>query len=289
VSGEISHSLYQEKALSVHEKRLGSVLFCCATPNSDLTIEVNNAAANTRFPQVDRMLTRVIKVHKVVDNVVILTLQLPTEKRLEYFAGQYVEFVLPNGRRRSYSIANAPHINDYLSFHIQWVPGGLFTEQVFTSSMKERDILRIEGPFGRFFLREESEKPMVLLASGTGFSPIKAIIERYIYKGYRRPIRLYWGGKNLKDLYMARLCEEWENTLPNFDFIPVLSATKDKWQGRTGFVHQAVVADLPDLSNHQVYACGSPAMVDAAKCDFVNICKLPDEEFYADSFISRMD
>ena len=285
LDGEISHGFYQEKALSQYERQLGFALFCCAVPHSDITIEINSEAFSIHPSQISEISTRVIKLHKIVDDVVILTLQLPTNKRLEYLAGQYIEFVLPNGKRRSYSIANIPYNNENLSFHIQYVSGGLFTEQVFTS-MREKDILRVEGPFGSFFLREDSEKPIVLLASGTGFSPIKAIVEQYIYKGYERPIRLYWGGKSPKNLYMMELCKEWENTLPDFSFVPVISnmQIEDKWQGRTGFVHQAVIDDLPDLSVYQVYACGSPIMINAAKNDFVEICKLPAEEFYADPF-----
>jgi len=290
LSGEISHNLYQEKALSDHEIKLGFALLCCSTPNSDLTIEIDSAAASTNLFQTKKLSARVTKIYKITDNVMVLTLQLPSKKKLEYLAGQYIEFVLDNGKRRSYSLASAPYSSGYLSFHIRHIPGGLFTEQVFTS-MRERDILRIEGPFGSFFLQEDSEKPMLLLASGTGFAPVKAIVERYIYKGYKRPIRLYWGGKSIKDLYMIKLCEEWVRILPDFKFIPVISNVRpvDEWQGRTGFAHQAVIDDIPDLSSYQVYACGSPIMIDAAKYNFVKVCKLPAEEFYADAFTSKID
>jgi CDP-4-dehydro-6-deoxyglucose reductase len=157
--------------------------------------------------------------------------------------------------------------------------------------MKERDILRFEGPLGTFFLREDSDKPMVLLASGTGFAPIKAIIEHAAHEKIERPMLLYWGGRRPQDLYMHALCEQWAQTLPNFKYVPVVSdaLAEDKWSGRTGFVHRAVLEDLPDLSNYQVYACGAPVMVDSAKRDFVALCKLPEEEFYADSFTTEAD
>jgi CDP-4-dehydro-6-deoxyglucose reductase len=170
------------------------------------------------------------------------------------------------------------------------MPGGVFTDQVFTT-MKERDILRFEGPLGTFFLREDSEKPIVLVASGTGFAPVKAIVEQAVHTKSGRPMTLYWGGRRPSDLYMMALCEEWARTLPQFRFVPVISDARaeDAWAGRTGFVHQAVMADFPDLSGHQVYACGAPLMIEAAKRDFTASCHLPEDEFYADAFTSQAD
>jgi CDP-4-dehydro-6-deoxyglucose reductase len=289
LDGDITHGAHQEKALPVKEEQLGFALFCCATPHSDLTIEAREVAGIGEFP-VRKMPTRVVKLDKVADDVIVLSLQLPANERLQYLAGQYVEFMLRDGKRRSYSMANAPYKDEYLTLHIRHMPGGLFTDQVF-SSMKERDILRLEGPLGTFFLREDSDKPMVLLASGTGFAPIKAMIEQSAHTGSLRPITLYWGGRRPQDLYMMALCEEWARTLPNFKFVPVISNAQpeDQWQGRSGFVHQAVIEDLPDLSAYQVYACGAPIVVESAQRDFVALCKLPAEEFYADSFTSEAD
>jgi CDP-4-dehydro-6-deoxyglucose reductase len=289
LDGEISHGAHQEKALPVKEEQLGFALFCCATPHSDVTIEAREVAGIGEFP-VRKMPTRVAKIDKVADDVVVLSLQLPANERLQYLAGQYIEFILRDGKRRSYSMANAPYKDEHLTLHIRHMPGGLFTDQVF-STLKERDILRMEGPLGTFFLREDSDKPMVLLASGTGFAPIKALVEQCAHTGSQRPITLYWGGRRPQDLYMMALCEEWAATLPNFKFVPVISNAQpeDQWQGRSGFVHQAVIDDLPDLSAYQVYACGAPVVVESAQRDFVALCKLPAEEFYADSFTSEAD
>jgi CDP-4-dehydro-6-deoxyglucose reductase len=155
--------------------------------------------------------------------------------------------------------------------------------------MKERDILRFEGPLGTFFLRQDSEKPIIFVASGTGFAPIKSIIEASRHKGVTRPMTLYWGGRRPKDLYMNALAESWVG--PGFRYVPVVSDARpeDGWQGRTGFVHRAVMQDFPDLSGYQVYACGVPIMVDSARKDFTTMCKLPDEEFFADSFTTQAD
>lgn len=289
VTGEISHRPHQDKALSSEEESKGWSLFCCATPHSDVTIEAREVLGIGEYP-VKKMPTRVAKLEKLAPDVMAISLQLPANERLQYRAGQYIEFMLKDGQRRSYSLANPPHSDEQLSLHVRHMPGGVFTDQVF-GTMKERDILRFEGPLGSFFLREDSDKPMILLASGTGFAPIKAVIEHAVHIGSTRPMTLYWGGRRPQDLYMDALCRQWTQEIPHFTYVPVVSdaLAEDGWQGRSGFVHQAVMADYPDLSGHQVYACGAPVVVDSAQRDFGAQCRLPAEEFYADSFISAAD
>lgn len=289
LSGTVTHGPHQQKALSAEEEASGCALFCCAIPDSDIVIEAREVLGVGEFP-VKKMPSRIASMEKVSDDVMLISLQLPANERLQYLAGQYIEFILRDGKRRSYSMANAPHADEKITLHVRHMPGGLFTDQVF-GTLKERDILRFEGPFGTFFLREDSDKPIVLLASGTGFAPIKAIIEHAAYIGCTRPITLYWGGRRPNDLYMNALCEEWARTLPNFRYVPVISDAlpQDNWQGRSGFVHRAVIDDLPDLSGYQAYACGAPVMVDSAQRDFIALCHLPQDEFYADSFTSEAD
>jgi CDP-4-dehydro-6-deoxyglucose reductase len=226
--------------------------------------------------------------------VAILTLQLPAAERFQFLAGQYLEFLLKDGQRRAYSIANAPGQEGPLELHIRHLPGGLFTDFVFGATdpaLKEKDILRFEGPLGSFFLQEDSQKPIIFVAAGTGFAPIKSIIEQMQLKKIQRPIHLYWGGRRPCDLYLDTLCQGWAETIPDFQYIPVISDAlpADHWTGRTGFVHQAVIADHPNLAAFQVYACGAPVMVNAARQDFSSQCHLPEEEFYADSFTSAAD
>lgn len=289
LSGSVSHRPHQEKALSVREEEQGAALFCCALPHSDLVIEVREVVGAGDL-QVKMLPTRIAKMERVSSDVMILWLQLPAAERLQFKAGQYLEFLLKDGARRSYSLANAPHEEGLLSLHIRHVPGGLFTDHVF-ASMKEREILRFEAPLGTFFLREESDKPIVLLASGTGFAPVKAMVEHAAYLGLHRPMTLYWGGRRPGDLYMDALAQKWAQTLPHFRYIPVVSNAQpeDAWPGRTGLVHQAVLQDLPDLSAYQVYACGNPAMVEAAQQDFSALAGLPQEEFFADAFLTEAD
>ncbi|NMM38648.1 MAG: CDP-6-deoxy-delta-3,4-glucoseen reductase [Glaciimonas sp.] len=289
LSGTAKHGTHQQKALSTEEEANGLALFCCATPLSDLVIEAHEVLSVGEFP-VRKMPARIAALEKMSADVMLISLQLPANERLQYLAGQYIELMLRDGKRRSYSMANAPHADEKITLHVRHMPGGLFTDQLF-GNLKERDILRFEGPLGTFFLREDSDKPIILLASGTGFAPIKAIIEHAAFIESKRPMALYWGGRRPQDLYMHTLCEEWTRTLPDFKYVPVVSEARaeDGWQGRSGLVHRAVIEDIPDLSSYQVYACGAPIMVDSAKRDFIAQCKLPKEEFHADSFTSEAD
>ncbi len=289
ISGSVALGPHQERALSAAEQTIGQTLFCCAVPQSDVVIEAREVLGVGEFP-IKKVPVRVAALERAADDVMILSLQLPATERMQYKAGQYVEFLLKDNKRRAYSIATPPHSDELLTLHIRHMPGGVFTDHVF-GAMKARDILRFEGPLGTFFLREDSDKPIVLLASGTGFAPIKAIIEQWAHAKSTRPVTLYWGGRRPKDLYMHAQCEQWAKSLPNFRYVPVVSDAlpEDGWSGRSGFVHQAVMQDLPDLSGHQVYACGAPVMVDAAQKDFTAQCQLPADEFYADAFTSEAD
>jgi CDP-4-dehydro-6-deoxyglucose reductase len=289
VAGTVAHKPHQQRALPAQELEQGMALFCCALPHGDLVIDAREVAGSSDYP-VRKMPSRVASIEKVAPDVVIITLQLPANERLAYRAGQYIEFMLPGGKRRSYSMASAPGLDKPVTLHIRHMAGGLFTDQVF-GTMKERDILRFEGPHGTFFLREESNKPIVLLASGTGFAPIKALVEHLQDLKSTRPVALYWGGRRPQDLYLHDLCQQWAASMPNLRYIPVVSDAlpEDQWQGRSGFVHRAVMDDLPDLSGHQVYACGAPIVVDSARRDFVAQCQLPADEFYADAFTSEAD
>ncbi|MFO7188358.1 MAG: CDP-6-deoxy-delta-3,4-glucoseen reductase [Pseudomonadota bacterium] len=289
LAGEVEYGTYQNSALSDEERAAGFALFCVARPRSDLVIECREIGAVKDIP-VRKLPCRVQKIDRITDDVIVLHLALPANERLQFLPGQYIEFILRDGSRRSFSMANAPHDDATLELHIRHVPGGSFTDYVF-NTMKEREILRFEGPLGSFFLREDSDKPVIFVASGTGFAPIKSILEAAFREGVQRDMVLYWGGRRPKDLYMAALAEQWAATHPNFRFVPIVSDAlpEDNWQGRTGFVHRAVMEDHADLSGYQVYACGAPVMVEAARHDFHHERGLPLEEFYADAFLTAAD
>jgi CDP-4-dehydro-6-deoxyglucose reductase, E3 len=286
LSGSVDYGAYQSGTLTDAEKAQGLALFCCAVPQGDLVIEVKEVRRAGDI-QVKRLPCRIESIEKPVGDVAIVKLKLPANERLQYLAGQYIDFLLKDGHRRSFSMANPPHDDALLELHVRHVPGGFFTDPLFTQ-YKGREILRFEGPLGTFYLREESDKPMIFVAGGTGFAPIKAIIEHALHHDLdlHRPIVLYWGVRSKADLYLPDLPGKWQQASRNFTFIPVLSEPKpeDAWPGRTGFVHQAVLDDFADLSGYQVYACGAPAMIDAARTTFTRDRGLSADEFFADSF-----
>lgn len=282
LEGDIDYGTHQESTLTGADKQRGLALFCTAKPRTDLVIEAKEISAAKDIP-VKTLPCRVERMEKLASDVMALWLKLPGNERLQFLPGQYIDFLLKDGRKRSFSLANAPEDDSFLELHIRHVPGGAFTDHVF-NTMKPKEIMRINGPLGSFFLRD-SDKPIIFLAGGTGFAPIKSILEHAFHHGLERQMVLYWGAKARADLYQAELPEQWRRSHDNFSFVPVLSEAgpEDGWQGRTGFVHQAILADFTDLSGYQVYACGAPPMVDAARKDFM-ARGLPEDEFFSDAF-----
>ncbi|MGH8763007.1 MAG: CDP-6-deoxy-delta-3,4-glucoseen reductase [Nitrosospira sp.] len=288
IQGTVDFGSHNEDTLTEMEKQAGMALFCCALPLSELVIECREIGA-IRDIKVKTLPCRVHRLERVAPNVMVISLKLPANERLQFLAGQYIDILMKNGKRRSFSLANAPHDDELLQLHVRNYLGGTFAEHVFTR-MKERDILRFEGPLGTFFLREDSDKPIIFVASGTGFAPVKSILEHAFHvrnlRGSERQMVLYWGNRTKADLYLADLVGSWQQKHDNFTFIPVLSEAlqTDNWSGRTGLVHQAVLEDFDSLAGYQVYACGTPAMVEAAHMDFTTLRGLPEDEFFSDAF-----
>jgi len=286
VEGVVDYGAYQPSTLADDEKRRGLALMCCAKPLSDLVLEIREVrrAGDIR---IRKLPCRVETIEKPAPDVAIVRLKLPANERLQFLPGQYIDLLLKDGRRRSFSLATPPHDDALLELHVRHVPGGFFTTQLF-EEFKGREILRFEGPLGTFFLREESDKPIILVAGGTGFAPIKAVIEHALHHHVDgvRPMVLYWGARAKRDLYLPELPGRWQRESKHFTFIPVLSdpAPGDDWPGRTGLVHQAVLDDFADLSGYQLYVCGGPAMVDAARRSFIETRGLSPDDFFADSF-----
>ncbi|MEY2994938.1 MAG: hypothetical protein RL357_1873 [Pseudomonadota bacterium] len=291
LSGEVHMAPHQDKALSASEAEQGMILTCRAHPRSDLVLESKQVTSEDAFP-IRKMPARVAKLDKLADDVMRMVLQLPAAEAFTYHAGQYVEFILRDGDRRSYSMGNAAHTQAEtggIELHLRHMPGGKFTDQVF-NDLKEKAILRLEGPYGSFYLREDSDRPMVFLASGTGFAPIKAILEHMDLRGITRPTRIYWGGRRPQDLYMHDWLMSHCGTRAHLEYIPVVSeaTAEDAWSGRTGYVHQAVLDDHADLSPYDVYACGAPIVIESARRDFATH-GLDADRFFADSFTSAAD
>jgi CDP-4-dehydro-6-deoxyglucose reductase len=262
LDGSVSYE-DEPMALSEEEQSDDISLLCVAKAASDISVEIKEVGAVEEIP-VKTMPTKVASMERLNDDVMSLHLALPESERLQYLAGQYVEFILKDGRRRAFSIANAPHDDETLEFHIRHIEGGEFTSHVF-DDMNEGEILRIEGPLGTFFLREESERPIIMLATGTGFGPVKGIVEHAIAEHSHRRIYIYCGARRKDGLYMHDLAQKWAEENANIEYRPVLSRPDEGWDGRTGYVQDAVIADFDDLSDFELYACGHPQMVHSAK------------------------
>ena len=278
LQGSVDYGKAQAFALSEEEKAAGMALFCCAKPLTDLVVESLEVTSEKEIT-VKTLPCRVEKMVKLADDVMALYLKLPTNERLQFLSGQYIDILQKDDKPRSFSIANAPHADELIELHVRNIAGGTFTNHVF-NEMKERDILRIKGPLGNFFLHEDSPKPIIFVASGTGFAPVKSIIEHALHIGFKREMHFYWGVRKQADLYMLDKVKEWEKQ--GIKFTAVVS--DEPWSGRTGFVHQAVLDDFKDLSGYLVYACGAPVVVEAAHREFTTQRGLPNDALYSDVF-----
>lgn len=278
ISGKVQYENANSVNLDEAARKEGFALLCRAIPLGDLVVEVSESSLEGVQPKT--MPARVKRIEHPAKGVTILGLKLPMNANFKFAAGQFLDIQLPDGKSRSYSIANPPSLDGVvdIELHIRLLSGGLFSQGVL-STIKEGDILRLRAPLGTFYLRENGDKPIILVAGGTGYAPIQSLILYAQSKGLSRPMKLYWGNRMPSDFYAQPPA--------GIDYVPVVSDTA--WEGRSGLVHRAVMEDHPDLSSFQVYVCGAPAMVEAARHDFITYCGLPENEFFADSFVTKDD
>lgn len=286
IEGQVDHGHSHLEYLTPAMREEGFALLCQAKPCSDLVIEIEELP----FLADPQQLPAYVKsMERLAEDVVKLHLRLPLHANMAFVAGQYIDILLPDGRRRAYSIANAPVASGVVNIelHIRHYPGGAFTDHVF-GAMKAREMLQIEGPLGSFFLRE-SDKPAIFLATGTGYAPIRAMLLDALAWGTQRPMTLYWGARVREDLYLLDEMEALARQHPSFTFVPLLSRPAEgTWSGRTGYVQDAAIADFGDVSGVQVYACGSPSMVaDAERAFFAR--GTPDDAFFSDAFFTEAE
>ncbi len=254
-------------------------LLCCAKPLGDVTLDVAELAAApvaTRF----RRPARVVAIVKPSPDVAVVTLKPPPTAAIQYRPGQYICMVGADGRLHPFSVANAPRADGTLELHVGRVANGRFTSHVH-ERLCPGDIVRFEGPFGEFGFAADSARPAILLAGGTGIAPIMAMLESHLQTGKKRALHLYWGSRHKNGFYAL------ENiTVPvGMRVTPVLSGPDSEgWSGRMGLVHRAVLEDFPDLSSFDVYACGSPGLIDTAFSEFTQTAALPAERFFAEAF-----
>ena len=281
VDGDVAYPRNPPAALNAAEHARHQVLLCQAVPTGDLTIAAREIASLADMPRRTLPL-RIVAKERLAADVVRLVLTPPRGERLNRLAGQYLDVLLPDGKRRAFSIANAPHEGDTIELHIRHVAGGGFTTRVF-DELDAGAVLRVEGPLGTFVPREDSERPMLLVAGGTGFAPVKALVEHFLHLGTRRPMTLYWGARRAEDLYQSELPERWARDAANFRYVPVVSDPALAGPHRQGLVHETVTAEHPDLAGFDVYMSGPPAMIDAGRRSFVD-GGLPEDRLYYDSF-----
>ena len=282
LSGEVDYGKVEEKILSAAEKDAGLALFCQAMPLSDVTIEVREIGA-TKDIQIKTLPSRVARIVDLAPDVRAVFLKIPTTERLQFLPGQYIDILLKDGGRRGFSLANIPGEDALLELHIKRVPGGVFTGHVF-SAMKEKDILRFEGPLGTFFIRQESTRPLLMVATGTGFAPIKAMLESLFAQGCIRPIYFYWGVRHPEDFYYQDLLREWQARHDHFQVTRIVSRPDASWSGATGYVTAQVIHDFPDASALDAYICGHPDMVFSLSAALQE-AGLNPEHIYADAFV----
>lgn len=283
IEGDIKRGIEDRFALTDDERAQGYLLLCAATAQSDGVIHVDDVRRMSPIV-VRTMPARIAGIEQAAPDVLVVTLKLPSAESFDFRAGQYVELLFKDGERRAFSLANPPHERGFVQLHIRLAPGS-YSARMFTEVLKVRDVLRLEGPLGTFHLNEDSTKPIIMLAGGTGFAPIKSILDDMARRGIRREVHLYRGSRDRAGLYMSELVERWSRSLADFHHADVLSdpTSACAWSGRTGFVHRAVLEDFSDLSAYEVYACGAVAMVEAAHRDFI-AHGLSEEAFFADAF-----
>lgn len=281
--GQYEHRPYQRSALPDADKARGKALMCCAVPQADMAIEVHGFTGEAAQAQ-EVHTAHVVRMQRLASDVMLVLLELPMGKTLDFVAGQYINILLEDGQRRAFSFANRPKAGNQIELHVRLMPGGRFTTHVF-EQMKVGDPVRFEGPVGSFMLRE-SEKPILFIAGATGFAPIKSIVEDAFARAVQRPMYLYWGVRQSKDLYMLALCEQWQREHDNFHIVAVVSeaSAEQDWTGRTGLVHEAMLADFSDLSGYEVYLCGSVRMVETAVPAFI-AQGLDENSCFSDAFV----
>ena len=278
IKGEVFHEDIMPGVLTDQDKSEQNFLLCKTYATSDVTI---TSPVEKKLDEFPKKITpvRVEKLNLLNHDVMQILLKLPAGENLQFKAGQYLEFILKDGARRAFSMANAPS-DDLIELHVRLIEGGTFTNYVF-NEMKEKSIHRIEVPIGNFYLRE-SDRPMIFVAGGTGFAPIKSIINDYYRAGEERNIYLYRGFKTHKDLYQDEVVDNWKKNINNFEAINIYSEEVVNGQEKS-LVHKKVIKDLGQLDSFDVYCCGAPGMIEVAYKEFVEAGLNPNS-FYSDAF-----
>ena len=291
LAGQIRYPGGRPLGLTPEEEQSGYILLCQARAASDLTVEAR-LIASVADVEIKTLPSRIAALTPLAPDVMQVLLRLPAVERLRFQPGQYLDVLLEGGRRRSFSIASPPHDSELLELHVRRVAGGGFTERVFgggpaaaaQAPLSVGALLRIEGPIGQFSYREAAG-PVIMIAGGTGFAPLKSMLRHVLETGIGRSIHLYWGARHVHDLYEQARVLEWVRRYPQLSFTAVLSepTAPEAAHMRVGWVHEAALNDYPDLARFEVYAAGPPAMIEAIRASFP-LHGLAPHKLYFDSF-----
>ncbi|MGH8276440.1 MAG: 2Fe-2S iron-sulfur cluster-binding protein, partial [Steroidobacteraceae bacterium] len=267
VAGEIRYPGGRPLGITADEVRSGNILLCQAQPLSDLVVHAR-LIESVADVAIKTLPCRIARLTPLAPDVLQVMLRLPAVERLRFHAGQYLDVLLEGGRRRSFSIASPPHDGEPLELHVRRVPGGGFTERLFAGvaaapafstppaaadaplaapPLAAGSLLRIEGPLGQFSYADGAG-PLIMVAGGTGFAPLKSMLRHVLERGIRRAIHFYWGARHVQDVYEEERVLGWTRAHPQLTFTAVLSeaTAAEAAHHRTGWVHDAVLADHPD-------------------------------------------
>ena len=224
----------------------------------------------------------VLRLERLAPDVVGLVLVPGPQVRFSYRPGQYLSVLLPEDHRRSFSMASAGGGGRPIELHVRRRPGGRFSD-ITLANLQPGDRLWLEGPFGQVDWRE-GRGPVILMGTGTGVAPLKALLEHGLARDGARAIHLYWGARVPTDHYLGAYLEQLARRHARFRFTPLLSRADAGWMGRRGYVQDAVAEDFADLHDAQLYACGSPDMIHAARERLSRLPGFHEDRFQADAF-----
>lgn len=286
LQGSVTYPKGRPLGLMIEEEREGFALLCQAHPaTAELTLEVRQIVPPTPDIQVKTLPCRIERTRPLAADVMQIFLRLPSNETFHFAAGQYLDFLLSRNRRRSFSIASPPHDSALLELHVRRVDDGEFTRTLFGENRPS--VLRMEAPLGQFWFREESHRPAILIAGGTGFAPLKAMLRHLLERRDGRSLHLFWGARSQEDLYEHDQVREWCQRYPNLQYTPVVSLAQDE-AFEHGWVHDAVLRTIPLLTNWDVYASGPPQMIEAIRSQFPQH-GLPESQLFFDSFDYAFD
>ncbi len=291
LDGNVDHGVSNPFALMDFERDEGKTLACCATLESDVTVEADiDDEPDARIIPVEDFDTVVSRIETLTPTIKGIWLKL--DRAIDFQAGQYVQIIMPGVEGgRPFSIANAPKEiarTGELEINVRIVEGGAGTAYLH-NQLKVGDKLRVSGPYGRFFVRSSEKEPIIFMAGGSGLSSPRSMILDLLAQGTQQEITLIYGQRNLAELYYDAEFKTLAQQHKNFHYVPALSEDATGFDGLKGFVHDAAKEHFDgDFSGHKAYLCGPPVMIEACLSTLMQ-GRLYERDIYAEKFITAAD